>query len=416
MVSSILELLGSTDKKAPEVTPVAPATRRRVKGKKSAAAEVETPSDGASSFGVTAKLKDINKKVIKKKMAQEDMTQLDPEFIHQQKLAYFQSLQDSLPSLREQLGKVTKVNERNELQRKIQAIENHEEETEYLLNTAHILARYCDPTFDQDTSENQVDAKNLSQFVMETKESARKDKLGKQYLAALDPLSYPIDEHLETVKDVCRNCDGEEFVPWEGEQCCVVCGYILPNSKDMLHFSFKEMSTLSMQPNPTYKKINHFNEWLNSVTNRSTSVVPDVIIQAIQKEMEKDQITDPTELDKKTVRLYLKRLGQSKYYDSSASIICTIAKIPPLNMPLELEAQLRDMFKQIQGPYERVKPPTRSSFLSYSYVIHQMLKLLDYPEFLSAFPLLKSQDKLRQQDQIWEGICNILDWLYIPTI
>jgi ATP-dependent helicase/DNAse subunit B len=165
-----------------------------------------------------------------------------------------------------------------------------------------------------------------------------------------------------------------------------------------------------------YKKINHFNEWLNSVTNRSTSMVPENIINAVQREMEKDQITDPTELDKKLVRLYLKRLGQSKYYDATASIICTIAKIPPLNLPPELEDQLREMFKQIQEPYERVKPATRSSFLSYSYVIHQMLKLLDYHEHLHAFPLLKSQEKLRQQDQIWEGICKILDWLYMPTI
>ena len=37
-------------------------------------------------------------------------------------------------------------------------------------------------------------------------------------------------------------------------------------------------------------------------------------------------------------------------------------------------------------------------------------------EFLSYFPLLKSREKLQQQDSIWEKICRELLWQYIPSI
>jgi hypothetical protein len=42
--------------------------------------------------------------------------------------------------------------------------------------------------------------------------------------------------------------------------------------------------------------------------------------------------------------------------------------------------------------------------------------LSDYDEFLQYFPLLKSKEKLHQQDIIFEKICKELHWEFIPTI
>jgi len=36
-------------------------------------------------------------------------------------------------------------------------------------------------------------------------------------------------------------------------------------------------------------------------------------------------------------------------------------------------------------------------------------------EYLECFPLLKSREKLQQQDNIWEKICWDLQWEYIPS-
>ena len=45
--------------------------------------------------------------------------------------------------------------------------------------------------------------------------------------------------------------------------------------------------------------------------------------------------------------------------------------------------------------------------------------LKNYPElddYLPCFPLLKSRDKLKEQDRLWEKICNHLQWQFIPSI
>ena len=81
-----------------------------------------------------------------------------------------------------------------------------------------------------------------------------------------------------------------------------------------------------------------------------------------------------------------------------------------------LEAKLRLMFTEIQGPFERNCPEERKNFLSYSYVLYKFCELLGEDKYLPCFPLLKSKEKLKQQDSIWRGIAKDLHWEYIPTI
>jgi len=43
--------------------------------------------------------------------------------------------------------------------------------------------------------------------------------------------------------------------------------------------------------------------------------------------------------------------------------------------------------------------------LSYSYVLYKFCELLSEDKYLKYFPLLKSKEKLYQQDVIWKKIC-----------
>ena len=49
---------------------------------------------------------------------------------------------------------------------------------------------------------------------------------------------------------------------------------------------------------------------------------------------------------------------------------------------LELEEKLRNMFKEIQVPFLKHSPLIRKNFLSYSYVIHKFIQLLEKDEYL----------------------------------
>jgi hypothetical protein len=86
------------------------------------------------------------------------------------------------------------------------------------------------------------------------------------------------------------------------------------------------------------------------------------------------------------------------------------------HLPPDLEEKLRSMFKQIQTPFLKWAPPNRKNFLSYSFVLHKFIQLLEKDEYLHCFLLLKSREKLWQQDRIWEKICAELGWQFIPSL
>ena len=74
------------------------------------------------------------------------------------------------------------------------------------------------------------------------------------------------------------------------------------------------------------------------------------------------------------------------------------------------------MFREIQNPFMKYCPKDRKNFLSYSYVLHKFVQLLNMDEFLICFPLLKSREKLHQQDIIWKQICDDLNWEFIKSL
>ena len=82
----------------------------------------------------------------------------------------------------------------------------------------------------------------------------------------------------------------------------------------------------------------------------------------------------------------------------------------------EIEEQLRLMFIAIQEPFSKVAPVARKNFLSYKYLLHKVAELCGFDEILQFLSLLKGKDKLMRQDAIYKGICQQLNWQFIPSI
>ena len=51
-----------------------------------------------------------------------------------------------------------------------------------------------------------------------------------------------------------------------------------------------------------------------------------------------------------------------------------------------------------------------------TYVLYKFSELLELNDLLKHFSLLKSREKLQQQDAIWKNICKELQWEFIPSI
>ena len=198
------------------------------------------------------------------------------------------------------------------------------------------------------------------------------------------------------------------------EEICHVCGvsdFILGDE-----VGFKEEQEHEKNIVYSYKRENHFNEWISQFQAKESTNVPDEVLARLRTEFKKQKIKDLSEITHEKVKGLLKKLNYAKYYEHVPYIATILSGITPPTMPQELEDKLRLMFHAIQAPFEKHKPENRKNFLSYSFVLYKLCELLGHDEYLPCFPLLKSKEKLYVQDQIWFKICEELRWESIKTV
>lgn len=245
-------------------------------------------------------------------------------------------------------------------------------------------------------------------------EKEMKKDLINEYMSNIDDTilnSQYNDYHI----DKCETCNVSLTLDMvEGCLMCLKCG----NTLDTLIVT--EKSSYNDPPREisyfAYKRINHFNEWLAQFQAKETTEIPEEIYKDIYLEIKKNINLDISKITHKQVRDILKKLDYNKYYEHIPHIINIMnGKKAPILKRNE-EEHLRSLFKEIQVPFSNNCPLERKNFLSYSYVLHKFCELLEYDELLIYFPLLKSREKLQQQDQIWKLICKDLQWEYIPSI
>jgi hypothetical protein len=141
-----------------------------------------------------------------------------------------------------------------------------------------------------------------------------------------------------------------------------------------------------------------------------------VVYQGIFDEISKNVNLDIKKIKAKQMKTILKKLGYNKYYEHIPHIINVMSGKKAPSLSIKEEEQLRTLFKEIQIPFSNNCPANRKNFLSYSYVLHKLCELLEYDYLLPYFPLLKSREKLLQQDIIWKLICKDLNWQFIDSI
>ena len=300
------------------------------------------------------------------------------------------------------------------LENDIIVLENNTEEKEYLLKTANLLHEYYE------NNKKPVEIKKVetnSKSVMDwlnkdsiTKNS-RKD-ICEQYLSITDT---DFVKNYDSPSDKCDKCKGEKIIHLsQGCMICKKCGdisyIIIDSDKPSYKDPPKEVCYFA------YKRINHFNEWLAQFQAKETTDIPKDLYDQILIEIKKERIDNMSNLTQSKIREILKKLKKNKYYEHVPHIMNKLNGLPPPIMSRDTEEILRRMFKEIQIPFAKHCPKVRKNFLSYSYVLHKFVQLLDLDEFMDCFILLKSREKLHQQDLIWEKICEHLKWEFIPSV
>ena len=279
---------------------------------------------------------------------------------------------------------------------RIKECENEEEMVKYLL--------LCVPVIREYTTENEVSVskERVANLDISRVGGVRRKEIYNKYLKEVEDIHEDAVKPPDVRMDPCKNCGkwGTKFMDEaESSEICTSCGmteYILGDE-----VGFKEEQEMDKTVIYSYKRENHFNEWISQFQAKETTSVPGEVITNLRSEFKKQKIKDLSEITHEKVKGLLKKLNYSKYYEHVAYISTILNGVTPPTMPQALEEKLRLMFHAIQAPFEKHKPASRKNFLSSSYVLFKMCELLGQDQYLPCFLPRKSKEKRYIQVQIW---------------
>ena len=281
------------------------------------------------------------------------------------------------------------------------------EMSDYMIKCMPYMNQYADEGEETTNTDNIFNVK-------ETVGLQRKD-IFTDYLIEVE--NQNITRPRESIVEQCSVCPYSNLLHFHdtSDLICDSCGLVVATliSEELTYR--EEQETSEKVVNYSYKRENHFNEWLSQFQAQEMTTIPNEVMEQLRAELKKIKIKNLEEITHAKIRGLLKKLRLNKYYEHVPYITNILNGIKAPNMPQELEERLRIMFKDIQKPFDNNCPTERKNFLSYSYVLYKFCELLGEDEYLQYFPLLKSKSKLYAQDQIWKKICRDLQWEFIPT-
>ena len=300
---------------------------------------------------------------------------------------------------------------------------NSNEHIEYYLDNGLLLSDYYDNNNNFSNNDIKKEEKNDKKTILHFFENNNKnenknksdnfDNIINNYMSNIND-EYINDFKLEDI-NICKNCNKKLTLSFvSSEIICDKCGYTEKICANLDGNSYKDPIRESTYF--VYKRINHFNEHLSTFQAKETTDIPPHVYESIIKFLKKDKNFRIENITHKLLKDALKTLKFNKYYEHIPHIINMITGKQTPFLTRKNEEQLRIMFKDIQTPFQKNCPDGRKNFLSYNYVLHKFCQLLELDNLLIHFPLLKSREKLREQDKIWKNICKDLKWEYIPSI
>ena len=289
---------------------------------------------------------------------------------------------------------------------------DHTDKSEYYLDNGLLLNDYYSGSMNTSNCTKGV----LGYFNNEKKdEGTNKNTIGTYMMNVDDRYILDSNSDILSSSDKCKSCNvSMVYSLLDSELICKKCGYtesiIINSDKSSYKDPPREANYFA------YKRINHFNEWLAQFQAKESTEIPEEVYSTIYKEIKKNINVDIETVTNIQLRKILKKLQYNKYYENIPHIINVLNGKKAPSLSRKEEEHLRTLFKEIQLPFSNNCPHDRKNFLSYSYVLHKFCELLEYDYLLQHFPLLKSREKLLQQDKIWKLICKDLNWQYIPSI
>lgn len=348
----------------------------------------------------------------------------DPRAYHNNRISEFaRDIKETLPKKRKELERSDlDVKQRQLLTAQVRALESGQDRNTYIQRVTPLLEKYeqCLRTSLLNTGcRSSVAQAGIQHFGrVENKElKAAKDAFFIETLGYVPVAEGSTSPAVDSISLACEDCKTPLVVD-DGYDVCIECGAIPVNSCSDYQISYRDTQELIVKANGSYKRTARFSDWLSSIQAKENTEIPANVYEAILKEIARERIDDLSLVDTAKIKEYLGKMRLTRYYDHAPRIVKYISGMPPVTIPPDVEAKLNIMFNHIQEAFEIVKARSelgRSSFMHYPFVLFKFCQLLERTDIIKP-QLLKCPEKLRVQEMLWQGVCEIVGWPFIPSI
>ena len=149
------------------------------------------------------------------------------------------------------------------------------EKIEYILDCIPMIREYTDTREDGD-------AITVSKFNVKRTTLSKKGDVYKKFKKK--------EQYTDAFEVECSGCKSSNvfYCSTSGDDVCTDCGFAV--SSHMFDVDYKEERDMDKTIVYSYKRENHFNEWINQFQAKEMTTVPQTIIQDLHTELKKQKI------------------------------------------------------------------------------------------------------------------------------
>ena len=221
--------------------------------------------------------------------------------------------------------------------------------------------------------------------------------------------------------DVCGNKNTTEFGQTPDIQICEVCGTEKINYSTQT--SYKDTDRINLSPKYKYRKSVHFRDKLNQYQGKQNKKFPSEIFADLESEFQKHNLlcegSTYHERHKKILKehiyIFLSISGHNDFYEDINYLHRHFTGIPCPDIST-LEAELYEDFDRIINVINTFEDVERINGLNGDYLLYQLLRRRGIPVRETDFSILKTRDRLSEHDDIYNRVCQQLEWTFQPTV
>lgn len=307
--------------------------------------------------------------------------------------------------------------ELQKLEIKINDIETNTMFSEYVCVTQKIISEYM---------ELLNVPKNVSFFKKtnnHTENDDKKEILLEQFLEIAKNYIPIRNYKKETQKKIiCEDCNNfTDFIYTENTITCENCG--MEQNIYTIQTNFKDIDRVNLSQKYKYSKRVYFRETVNRFEGKQNKKINQQVYDDIEKWFEKhnlldrDQITfheRHSKITKEHMYMALSETGHNLHYEDINLLHNQFTGLPCPDISY-IRNELFEDFDKVMSVYESIDVE-RVNSLNSQYILYQLLRRRKVKVNENDFGMLKTRDRLIDYDEIYQKICHILEWTFIPTV